>query len=254
MSHCFSPERRAAIGRIHLGTLPFIPRRLDGKTRPTYAGGALDDLHVTEIGALAELGATYLEVHGKVYMHQARRISDLANDEDELLDIEDAQIRVHASGEGLWDTVPGMTLNRDEVLLLIPTTETLTSQSDLKAPGRKVRVKLYCGPLQVTGFINVPIDQTVAGWHRTTRNRFLSVTEARVQPIQEGLEFDDHGGVYRFVLINRRRLTALIETRVPKDAEGGTTEQAAEAPPATEETEPNPIDGDPETVETDTAG
>jgi len=54
----------------------------------------LDDLHVTEIGALAELGATYLEVHGKVYMHQARRISDLANDEDELLDIEDAQIRV----------------------------------------------------------------------------------------------------------------------------------------------------------------
>ena len=64
----------------------FIPRRLDCKTRPTYAVGALDDLHVTEIGALAELGTTYLEVHGKVVMHQARRISDLANDEDELLD------------------------------------------------------------------------------------------------------------------------------------------------------------------------
>ncbi len=175
----------------------------------------MDDLHVTEIGALAELGATYLEVHGKVVMHQERRISDLANDEDELLDIEDAQVRVHASGEGLWDTVPAMTLNRDEVLLLIPTAETRTSQSDLKAPGRKVRVKLYCGPLQVTGFINVPVDQTVAGWHRTTRSRFLSVTEARVQPIQEGLELDDHDGVYRFVLINRRRLTALIETREP---------------------------------------
>jgi len=26
----------------------------------------LDDLHVAEIGALAELGGTYLEVHGKV--------------------------------------------------------------------------------------------------------------------------------------------------------------------------------------------
>jgi len=173
----------------------------------------LDDPHVTEIGALAELGASYLEVRGKVVMSQARRISDLANDEDELLDIEDARIRVHAAGEGLWDTVPGITLNRDEVLLLIPTSETLISQNDLRAPGRKVRVKLYCGPLVVTGFIVVPLDQTVAGWHRTTRTRFLSVTEARVQPIQEGLEFDDHGGVHRFVLINRRRLTALIETR-----------------------------------------
>ena len=169
---------------------------------------------MTEIGALAELGATYLEVHGKVVMHRARRISDLAKDEDELLDIVEAQIRVHDAGEGLWDTVPGMTLNRDEVLMLIPTSETHTSRLDLKVAGHKVRVKLYVGPLQVTGFINVPLDQTVAGWHRTTRNRFLSVTEARVQPIQEGLEFDDHDGVYRFVLINRRRLTALIETRI----------------------------------------
>jgi hypothetical protein len=194
----------------------------------------LDDLHVTEIGALAELGATYLEVHGKVVMHQARRMSDLANDEDELLDLEEAQIRVHSSGDGLWDTVPGLTLNRDEVLLLIPTSETRTSQSDLKAPGRRVRVKLYCGPLQVTGFINVPLEQTVSGWHRTTRTRFLSVTEARVQPIQEGLEFDDHGGVYRFVLINRRRLTALIETREARAAEG---EPAEPAEPAAEEAE-----------------
>ncbi len=194
----------------------------------------MDDLHVTEIGALAELGATYLEVHGKVVMHQARRMSDLANDEDELLDLEEAQIRVHSSGDGLWDTVPGLTLNRDEVLLLIPTSETRTSQSDLKAPGRRVRVKLYCGPLQVTGFINVPLEQTVSGWHRTTRTRFLSVTEARVQPIQEGLEFDDHGGVYRFVLINRRRLTALIETREARAAE---SEPAEPAEPAAEEAE-----------------
>ena len=195
----------------------------------------MDDFHVTEIGALAELGATYLEVHGKVVMHQARRISDLANDEDELLDLQDAQIRVHSSGEGLWDTVHGLTLNRDEVLLLIPTSETRTSQEDLKAPGRKVRVKLYCGPLQVTGFINVPVDQTVAGWHRTTRSRFLSVTEARVQPIQEGLEFDDHGGVYRFVLINRRRLTALIETRVVREAEGVRAARPADAEPGVDE-------------------
>jgi hypothetical protein len=207
----------------------FIPPRLDGKTRPTYAVGALDDTHVIEIGALAELGATYLEVHGKVVMRQARRISDLANDEDELLDLEEAQIRVHSSGEGLWDSVPGLTLNRDEVLLLIPTSEAQTSQGDLKAPGRKVRVKLYCGPLQVTGFINVPLEQTVAGWHRTTRTRFLSVTEARVQPIQEGLEFDDHGGVYRFVLINRRRLTALIESRLTRDADRAPADPPAEA-------------------------
>ena len=154
-----------------------------------------------------------------------------------LHDIEEAQIRVHATGEGLWDTVPGLTLNREEVLLLIPTSETLTSQSDLKAPGRKVRVKLYCGPLVVTGFINVPVDQTVAGWHRTTRSRFLSVTEARVEPIQEGLEFDDHDGLYRFVLINRRRLTALIETRVGpslSDTPQTTPEEAETAPEGSE--------------------
>src|SRR5947209_4859308 len=117
----------------------------------------LESLHVTEIGALAELGGTYLEVHGKVVMRNARRLSDLANDEDELLDMEDAQVRVHDSGEGLWDTVPGMTLNREEVLLLIPISEAQTSRRDLKAPGRQVRVKLYCGPLQVTGFVTVPV-------------------------------------------------------------------------------------------------
>ena len=198
----------------------------------------MDDFHVTEIGALAELGATYLEVHGKVVMHQARRISDLANDEDELLDLQDARIRVHSSGDALWDTVHGLTLNRDEVLMLIPTSETRTSQDDLKAPGRKVRVKLYCGPLEVTGFINVPVDQTVAGWHRTTRSRFLSVTEARVQPIQEGLEFDDHGGVYRFVLINRRRLTALIETRDAREADDSAAMARPEAESAVDEADP----------------
>jgi hypothetical protein len=224
-------HRRCAAPRP-LGAVEFIPKPLDCKTRPTYAGGALDDLHVTaEIGALAELGATYLEVHGRVVMRQARRISDLANDEDELLDLEEAQIRVHDSGEGLWDTVPGMTLNRDEVLMLIPSEEAHTSRDDLKAPGRRVRVKLYVGPLQVTGFVTVPIDQTVSGWHRTTRTRFLSVTQARVQPIQEGMKFDDNEGVYKFVLINRRRLTALIETQVATPPHEGAQHHPAETEP-----------------------
>jgi hypothetical protein len=180
----------------------------------------LDDLYVTEIGALAELGGTYLEVHGKVVMRQARRISDLANDEDELLDLEDAEVRVHEGGEGLWDAVPGLTLNRDEVLMLMPISEASVSQDDLKAPGRSVRVKLYCGPLQVTGFVTVPVEQTVSGWHRTTRSRFLSVTQARVQPIQDDLKMDSEEGVYKFVLINRRRLTALIEARAGEPPNG----------------------------------
>lgn len=172
-------------------------------------------MHIAEIGALAELGGTYLEVHGSVIMRQARRLSDLANDEDELLDLEDAEVRVHQQGSGLWDSVAGLTLNREEVLLLIPTNEVLHSREDLRAAGRKVRVKLYCGPLQITGFITVPIDQTVASYHRTVRQRFLGVTQARVQPIDEGLRLDDNDGVYKFVLVNRRRLTALIETRPP---------------------------------------
>jgi len=189
---------------------------MDGKTTRTYAVRALDELHVAEIGALAELGGTYLEVQGKVVMRQARRISDLANDEDELLDLEDAQIRVHQQGgEALWDSVPGLTLNRDEVLLLIPTSEVMAGNKDLRSAGRRVRVKLFCGPLQVTGFLSVPIDQTVSSYHRTTRTRFLAITQARVQPIEEGLRVGDNEGVYKFVLINRRRLTALIETRPP---------------------------------------
>src|SRR5260370_21896456 len=146
-------------------------------------------------------------------MRQPRRISDLANDEDELLDLEDAEVRVHAGGDGLWESVPGMTLNRDELLLLMPLTDSHPGPDDLKAPARRIRVKLYCGPLQVTGFVSVPVEQTVSGWHRTTRNRFLSVTEARVQPIQDDLRMDAAEGVYGFVLINRRRLTALIEAR-----------------------------------------
>ena len=210
--------------------VPYIPHPLDAKTRPTYAVRALaEDPLVVEIGALAELGATYLEVHGKVVLRQARRISDLANDEDELLELVESQIRVHDQGEGLWDTVPSLTLNRDEVLLLIPTAEHHTSQTDLKAPGRRVRVKLYCGPLQVTGFVQVPVDQTVSNWHRTTRTRFLSVTQARVQPIQEGLKFDDNDGIYKFVLINRRRLTALIETRTAEKAPAADQSQATTA-------------------------
>jgi hypothetical protein len=186
-----------------------------------------EDPLAIEIGTLAELGTTYLEVRGKVVLRHARRVSDLANDEDELLELVDAEIRVHDQGDGLWDAVPRLTLNRDEVLLLIPTGEHQTSQSDLQAPGRRVRVKLYCGPLQVTGFVTVPIEQTVSSWHRTTRTRFLSVTEARVQPLQESLGLDHNEGVYKFVLINRRRLTALIETSSADSARApGQTEAA----------------------------
>jgi hypothetical protein len=202
----------------------------------------LDDLHVTEIGALAELGGTYLEVHGKVVMRQARRISDLANDEDELLDLEDAEVRVHEGGEGLWDSVPGLTLNRDEVLMLMPISERNASQDDLNAPGRSVRVKLYCGPLQVTGFVTVPVDQTVSGWHRTTRSRFLSITQARVQPIQDGLKMESAEGVYRFVLINRRRLTALIEARAADPPNGAA--RRVEALAAAEEDAAGNADGE----------
>jgi hypothetical protein len=189
-----------------------IPAALDGKTPAAYAVATLDDQHHALIGALAELGGTYLEVQGRVTMRQARRVSDLANDEDELLDLDDAQIRVH-SGEALWDSVASLTLNREEVLMLIPIEESHSGRDDLRAPGRRVRVKLFCGPLQVTGFVTVPLDQTVSSWHRTARQRFLAVTQARVEPIQRELKLTDGDGVYGFVLINRHRLAALIEAR-----------------------------------------
>ena len=175
----------------------------------------MDDHHIALIGALAELGGTYLEVEGKVAMRQSRRVSDLANDEDELLDLKDARLRVH-DGEGLWDSVSALTLNREEVLMLIPLEEVDAGRPDLRAPGRRVRVKLFCGPLQVSGFVTIPMEQTVSSWHRTTRQRFLAVTQARVQPIQRDLRLQDGDGFHAFALINRRRLTALIETRPPQ--------------------------------------
>lgn len=174
----------------------------------------MEERHIAVIGALAELGGTYLEVRGRVAMRQERRVSDLANDEDDLLDLEESQVRVHRSGESLWDTVPALSLNRAEVLLLMPIAETHRGRDDLRAPGRRVRVKLFCGPLEVTGFITVPLDQSVSDWHRSARQRFLAVTEARVSPIEQNFEFEEEGGTYKFVLINRHRLTALIETRV----------------------------------------
>ena len=125
--------------------IPYIPHPLDAKTRPTYAVGALEEDPLSiEISALAELGATYLEVHGKVEMRQARRISDLANDEDELLELVEARLRVHDRGDGLWDSVPALTLNRDEVLLLIATAEHHTSQSDKhsQSSAREIRCPL----------------------------------------------------------------------------------------------------------------
>lgn len=168
---------------------------------------------MAHIGALAELGGTYLEVQGKVIMRTAKRISDLANDEDDLLDLDVAQIRVHNEPAGLWEEVSSLSLNREALLLIIPTAENHVGRNDLRAPGRRVRVKLYCGPLQVTGFITVPLEQTVASWHRTVRARFLGVTQARVQPIVDTVRLDAKDSVHKFVLINRKRMTALIESR-----------------------------------------
>lgn len=192
----------------------------------------MEERHVALIGALAELGGTYLEVRGRVVMRQERRVSDLANDDDELLDLEESQVRVHRPGENLWDSVPSLSLNREEVLLLMPIAETHQGRDDLRAPGRRVRVKLFCGPLEVTGFVTVPLEQTVSDWHRTARQRFLAVTEARVAPIEQDLEFQDEDGSYKFVLINRHRLTALIETRVNGARPNG------EPAPAVEPAEP----------------
>jgi hypothetical protein len=175
----------------------------------------LDEHPVALISALAELGGTYLEVEGKVAVRQSRRVSDLANDEDELLDLKDARLRVH-HGAALWDSVSALTLNREEVLMLIPIEEVHADRPDLRAPCRKVRVKVFCGPLQVSGFVSVPIEQTVSSWHRTTRQRFLPMTEARVQPIQDDLKLPDRDGLHAFALINRRRLTALIEASSPR--------------------------------------
>lgn len=132
-----------------------------------------------------------------------------------MLDLDGASVRFHyPTGADIWESVEGISLSRDQILLLVPSEDqTPPAAPDLVNPGQDVRVKLICAGLQLTGFIRVPQQLTMAAFLHQASSRFLAITKARVVPSQGWLWLDPTELVYEFCLINRHLITACIETR-----------------------------------------
>ena len=167
------------------------------------------------IRALADAGSAMLEVNGKVVLRRARRFSDFANHPDPLMEVHKATVRLHSgAGSEVWEEVEGLSLNRDSIILVIPVEEDDPgASSKLHVPGHEIRAKLVCGGAQVTGFVRVPLQATVASFMRESRLRFLSVASARIAALPGGGELQDVDRFLPFCLVNRMRVTACVEGR-----------------------------------------
>ncbi len=164
--------------------------------------------------AVADAGGALLEVTGRVVMRRVRRFSDFANHPDPLVDIHRCTVRLHtAAASEIWEEVEGLSLGRSTILILIPIDDSDPGSSTLlHVPSQQIRAKLVCGGLQVTGFVQVPFQATVASFIRESRLPFLAVTSARVTALP-GISFEDFDSFLPFCLVNRNRITACIETR-----------------------------------------
>jgi hypothetical protein len=175
----------------------------------------LQELRIAGLRALADLGGTFLEVSGKVVLRHTRRFSDFANQLTPMLDLDEAALRVHHRDRAdLWEQVEGISLNRDRILLLIPTEEPQPiGNPELRTPGNSVRIKLFCAGIEVTGFIRIPLHSTMAGFLHQTTTRFLAVTQARLVPTDGRLWLESSELVHDFCLVNRALIMACIEAR-----------------------------------------
>jgi hypothetical protein len=175
----------------------------------------VEELKIAGVRALADLGGHYLEVRGTIVMRVARRLSDYANHPDPMLELDGAALRFHLpGGPELWEEVEGLSLNRDRVLLLIPVDENDPGHNpEMHVRGRSVRVKVICRGLQLTGFVRVPVNATIASFIHESHNRFLAVTQARVIQNDVGTSLGDFEGMHPFCLVNRSYIVACIETR-----------------------------------------
>ena len=176
----------------------------------------MEDLDVKEIRALADVGGRLLEVKGGVAVRRGRRLSDYANHPDLILDIDHASIRnVGPDGAEPWAEVEGLSLNRDRVLLMLPVEERRTHSlnPDLQVPGRKVRLRVICRGLEVTGVVQVPLHATISAFVYEMKTRFLSLNQARVVSTKGGAKIDDLGDFHDFCLVNREYVTACIEIK-----------------------------------------
>lgn len=175
----------------------------------------MEELRVAGLRALADLSGSYLEVDGKVVIRQARRFSDFANQPHSMIDVEEARVRVHGAKESdLWEAVAEVALNRARILLLVPLDDhDPGAEASLYRQRQAIRTKLFLGRLQLTGFVPVPVQDTVANFMDESDARFLVVNQARVfadrgSPWLEGLP-----GTLPVCLVNRGMITACIESR-----------------------------------------
>jgi hypothetical protein len=132
-----------------------------------------------------------------------------------MLDMDDASIRMLGGRPGsVWEAVENVSLNRDRIVILIPHEESdPTSNPDLMAAGRDVRVKLICTGLQLTGFLRIPVRSTTTGFLHDANSRFLAITHARIAVNPGWGNLDAPDLAPDFCLINRQMITGCIESR-----------------------------------------
>jgi hypothetical protein len=175
----------------------------------------LEDLRVAGIRALADLYGDFLEVSGTVVIRRSRRISDFANHPDPMFELDGAQIRHHgADGPGMWEQVEGLSLNRDQIVLLVPVNDADPGANPrFVVSGHEVRVKVICRGVQVTGFVRLPTQETMSAFIHESRGRFLPISQARVMASPVNLPIDGYEGLFDFCLLNRSYVIACVETR-----------------------------------------
>lgn len=175
------------------------------------------ELRVATVRAICPLDSALLEVRGEVVVRGGRRLSDQANHPDPMLELENAAMRAHsAQGPADWEAVAGMTLNQDRVTVLVLVDER-DPGPDPRLVGavttRDVRVKLVCAAAQVTGFIKVPKQQTMASFMHSSRARFLAVTGCRILEAHGAPPPGDLEGTHAFCMVNRDHVIACTEAR-----------------------------------------
>jgi len=175
----------------------------------------VDELRTAGIRALADLGTSLLEVTGSVVVRRTQRLSDFANFPDPMMDVSDASARtLHVDGAEPFEDSETLSLNRDRVLVMIPVEdEHPGAHHDLKVLGRRVGVRIICRAVQVTGFVNLPVNATLSTFIHERHSRFIAVNGARILPISShaSVQLTDFAVLHEFCLVNRDYVIACIE-------------------------------------------
>jgi hypothetical protein len=212
-----------------------IPDRGNCKTSDgLYARAALQDLRVTELRALAQIGATtFMEVTGILIMRHGRRLFDHANHPDPMMSLDEASVRFHTRGSSSeWQSMPRLTVNREKLVLVAPSRTSEATVPFMDVGGRELMVSFICGQLQVSGTVLVPPDVSLGDFVNQSNSRFVVVSNSRVRPHSEGIGLGDFQEPIAVCYVNAGHIDACLESEKPN----GQAPQAQTQP----ETQPQP--------------